>query len=263
MDPILLGAAINGAIAITFLVIARWASRRQASVRNVVSFSIAAVASYATGFTLDMVFSAVDGELPTANIVLPSITWSSIAIVSLIGAFSARGSRVARALPFWLNSAVALLAGFVHIRNAAIGSLLLFGGMFVWSGSVRSAAVDDINSQAVETAVKRLRVVTMWTMWARTVTLVGAAAFAVWLIFLTYSSSGVIAAFGWFVGLSVVYRFGASPMLAVAASVLSYRWHVVGSWLPITSYLLGALLLYVDTQIFDLKQRMNQVRSAM
>ena len=46
-------------------------------------------------------------------------------------------------------------------------------------------------------------------------------------------------------------------MFAVASSVLSFHFHVVGIWLPIISYGLGLLLLYVETPFADLKREVD------
>ena len=68
---------------------------------------------------------------------------------------------------------------------------------------------------------------------------------------------GFVWAFIAFVGLSFIYKFGASPMFAVAASVLSFYFNAVGVWLPVTSYVVAAPLLYVDLKRDNLWRRID------
>jgi hypothetical protein len=93
--------------------------------------------------------------------------------------------------------------------------------------------------------------------WARVLTLIGAVVCPFWLVYRVFSAHGVVAAFLAFILLSIVYKFGASLMFAVAASILCFYFKVVGLWLPFTSYVIGAILLYVDMKGDNLKRRMS------
>jgi hypothetical protein len=93
--------------------------------------------------------------------------------------------------------------------------------------------------------------------WARVLTLIGAVVCSFWLVYRVFSAHGVLAAFLAFILLSIVYKFGASPMFAVAASILCFHFKVVGLWLPVTSYVIGAILLYADMKRDNLQRRVS------
>jgi hypothetical protein len=259
MQLFLVAQAALLALTIAMLIVAAWVSRRSSTLRNVASFCLSAVASYAVGFALDICVSAVQGEIPRANVVLPTITWLWIATASLYSAGRANGSPIACAAPFWLNAGLAALASFSRGRNLVIAATLLLIGVFVSQPSRPQTIgeIEDIDSPAIQESIQRLRRIHHWTMWARPLTLAGTLFTAFWLVYLVFRAFGFVAAFGCFLGLSFVYNLGASPMFAVASSVLTFYFHAVGLWLPITSYVLAALLLYIDTFVDGLKQRVD------
>ena len=87
--------------------------------------------------------------------------------------------------------------------------------------------------------------------------MVGAVVCSFWVIYRVFAASGFLLAFFAFLGLSAVYKFGVSPMFAVAASILCFYFNAVGLWLPITAYIVAALLLYVDLKRDNLRRRVD------
>ena len=101
-------------------------------------------------------------------------------------------------------------------------------------------------SSAEEQDVQRLMGIANATAWMRPVAGLGATVTSFWLIYLVYSASAAGPAAGMFMLMSFVYWFGPSPMFAVAASILCFHFEAVGLWLPVVSYVMAAVLLYVD-----------------
>ena len=71
-----------------------------------------------------------------------------------------------------------------------------------------------------------------------------------WLLYRVFADRGFLLAFVAFLALSFVYKFGVSPMFAVAASVLYFYFKAVGLWREIGIRIaLGATRSHVLTQI--------------
>jgi hypothetical protein len=117
--------------------------------------------------------------------------------------------------------------------------------------------IDDISNKKVQGEIVRLRVLESRISWLRTLTLAGAVWCSFWLIYRVFVAQGFLLAAVAFVGLSSVYKFGVSPMLAVAASALCFYFKAVGMWLPIISYVVAVLLLYVDLRRDNLQRRVG------
>lgn len=97
-------------------------------------------------------------------------------------------------------------------------------------------------------AVDTAEVGERWAMPVRAVTGLLAPLASFWLLYVVYQHSGLWTAFFSFLGLSFTYRLGASPMLAIAASFLSFKYDMIGPWFPISTYVLAAMLLVADTR---------------
>jgi hypothetical protein len=125
------------------------------------------------------------------------------------------------------------------------------------NGERMEPEIEDIGSEKVQNEISRLQSLEGRILWARVVTMVGAIGCSFWVIYRVFATSGFLLAFFAFLGLSIAYKFGASPMFAVAASVLCFSFNVVGIWLPITAYIVAALLLYVDLKRDNLRRRVD------
>lgn len=88
-------------------------------------------------------------------------------------------------------------------------------------------------------------------------TAIGAPLTSLWLLYIVFQAAGFLMALVWFIGLSIAYQFGPSPMLALASSVLAFQYRTVSVWLPAVSYAAAALLLYVDIRMQSLKRRVG------
>ena len=117
--------------------------------------------------------------------------------------------------------------------------------------------IEDISSEKVQSEIRRLQMLESRISWARTVTLIGGAVCSFWVIYRVFAARGFFLALLAFAALSLVYKFGVSPMFAVAASVLCFYFSAVGVWLPVMSYILAAILLYVDLKRDSLKRRVD------
>lgn len=117
--------------------------------------------------------------------------------------------------------------------------------------------MEDIASEKVQNEIQRINELTKWVSWARPITMLGALITSFWLIYRVFVAYGFWAALACFVGLSLVYGLGISPMFAVAASVLCFYFKAIGVWLPIISYILAIILLYFDIQVDNLRRRVD------
>lgn len=117
--------------------------------------------------------------------------------------------------------------------------------------------IESISSEKVQKDMHSLEVLERRISWARGVTAVGALVCSFWLIYRAFAVRGFWVAVLVFVGLGFVYKFGISPMFAVAASGLCFGFKAVGIWLPLVSYVFAAVLLYVDLKRDKLKRRVD------
>jgi hypothetical protein len=117
--------------------------------------------------------------------------------------------------------------------------------------------IEDVNSPKIQTEMQVLVTLNKRVAPVRLLTAVGAPLTSFWLVYVVYRSAGFLTAFVWFIGLGIAYKFGPSPMWALAASVLAFWYEIVGVWFPIVSYVAAAILLYVDIRMHNLKRRVD------
>ena len=117
--------------------------------------------------------------------------------------------------------------------------------------------IEDINSATVQRDLLAVATLGKRVASVRLLTAVGGPVTSFWLLYVAYRTSGFLSAFGWFIGLSIAYKFGASPMWALAATILAFKYGAVGVWLPVAAYVAAAVLLYVDARVNNLKRRVD------
>lgn len=117
--------------------------------------------------------------------------------------------------------------------------------------------IEDISSEKVQNEIRWLQALESRVSWVRVATQLGALCCSFWLIYRVFAARGFWLAFFAFIGLSLIYRFGVSPMFAVAASVLCFYFSAVGMWLPLISYVSALVLLYVDLKRDNLRRRVD------
>jgi hypothetical protein len=117
--------------------------------------------------------------------------------------------------------------------------------------------IEDIASEKVQSEISRLETLESRILWLRIITLLGGTICSFWLIYRMYAAHGFVLAFVAFLGLGFVYKFGVSPIFAVAASILCFYFNAVGVWLPVTSYVAGAITLYADLKRDNLRRRVD------
>jgi hypothetical protein len=103
-------------------------SRRLRPIFIGVAFVVVGIGAYAASFVTDMIAQAVLGQLPSANIVWPCITWSLIALCSLVICAQRPVPFLARTLPFWILGGMALVASLAHSWNLITAIALILGG---------------------------------------------------------------------------------------------------------------------------------------
>lgn len=86
------------------------------------------VGAYAASFVIDMIVQAFYGQLPTASIVWPCISWSLIALCSLAVCARRPVPFLARIGPFLIIGGMAIFASLVHSWNLVTAVLLILGG---------------------------------------------------------------------------------------------------------------------------------------
>jgi hypothetical protein len=117
--------------------------------------------------------------------------------------------------------------------------------------------IEDISSEESQREIRRLEKLEIPVSLARFLTSIGASVCSFWLIYRVFAAHGFLLALLAFVGLGFLFKFGLSPMFAVAASFLCFHFNAVGSWLPITSYALAASTLYLDLVFENLRRRVD------
>ena|SRR2546429_344407 len=90
--------------------------------------------------------------------------------------------------------------------------------------------------------------------WLGYLSSLGALITSIWLIYLAYEVRGFLAAFATFAFLSLCYGAGPSLMFAVASSFLCFRFHAVGRWLPIASYVAAGIMLFVAIRVHRVRK---------
>jgi hypothetical protein len=93
------------------------------------TFVVVGVGAYAASFVADMVGEALSGQLSSANILWPCITWSFISICSLAVCARRPIPFLARTGPFLIFGGMAMLASLVHSWNLVTAIVLILGGV--------------------------------------------------------------------------------------------------------------------------------------
>lgn len=104
-------------------------SRRLRPIFIGVAFAVVGIGAYAASFVTDMIAQAFLGQLPSANIVWPCVTWSLIAVCSLVICATHSVPFLARTLPFWIFDGMALVASLAHPWNLITAITLILGGV--------------------------------------------------------------------------------------------------------------------------------------
>jgi hypothetical protein len=99
------------------------------SIFIVVTFVVVGIGAYAVSFVTDMILQAFLGQLPSASIVWPCITWLLIALCSLAICARRPVPFLALVAPFWLFGGMALVASFAHSWNLITAISLILGGV--------------------------------------------------------------------------------------------------------------------------------------
>jgi len=105
---------------------------------------------------------------------------------------------------------------------------------------------------------KALQQLTIRISWLGILNYLGAILTAGWTIYLVYRDADTLYALLALLVLGAILRFGASPLFALAASILYFHFDVGGLWLPLLSYLAAGLAFRNDLQTYRARQAANQ-----
>jgi hypothetical protein len=94
--------------------------------------------------------------------------------------------------------------------------------------------------------------------WLGLLNYLGAILSSGWILYLIYRDTNVLyAALGLLI-FGFILRFGASPLFALAASILYFHFDTGGLWLPLLSYLTAGLAFRNDLKAYRARQASNQ-----
>ena len=99
---------------------------------------------------------------------------------------------------------------------------------------------------------------TVKVSWLGILNYLGALLTGGWTLYLVYLSSGVPYTLLGLLVLGFILRFGASPLFALAASILYFHFGAGGLWLPLLAYLAAGLAFRSDLQAYRSRQATNQ-----
>ncbi len=112
------------------------------------TFAVVGAGAYAALFVFDMITLAWAGQVPPANIVWPCVTWSLIALSSLMVSAGRPVPFAVRATPFWLFGGLAVLSSLEHPRNLGTAIALILGGFAYGSvAAQRAVYVRDLSGR--------------------------------------------------------------------------------------------------------------------
>ncbi len=94
--------------------------------------------------------------------------------------------------------------------------------------------------------------------WFGMVNYLGALLTAGWLVYRVYDAAGAAYAVLALLLLGAVLRFGASPLFALAASILYFRFGVAGLWLPLVAWVAAAMAFHSDLRVYRARQASGQ-----
>ena len=94
--------------------------------------------------------------------------------------------------------------------------------------------------------------------WLGIVNYLGALLTTGWMLYLMYGTAGAMYTLLALLIFGVILRFGASPLLALSASILYFHFDVAGFWLPAFSYAAAGAAFYNDLRLYRARHASNQ-----
>jgi hypothetical protein len=94
--------------------------------------------------------------------------------------------------------------------------------------------------------------------WFGVLNYLGALLTAGWVLYLFYGTAGVGYTLLALLIFGLILRFGASPLFAIAASILYFHFDAAGLWLPVLAYATAALAFRNDLQRYRARQTAGQ-----
>ncbi len=91
--------------------------------------------------------------------------------------------------------------------------------------------------------------------WLGILKYLGAILTALWVLYLLYGAAGALYTVLALFVFGFILRFGASPLFAIAASILYFHFSAAGIWLPIMAYAAAGTAFYSDLQRYRAANR--------
>lgn len=94
--------------------------------------------------------------------------------------------------------------------------------------------------------------------WLAIVNYLGAVLTAGWMLYLLYGSAGPVYTLLALLVSGFVLRFGASPLLVIAAGILYFHFHAAGLWLLVLCWLAAGAAFLNDLHDYRMRQAPGQ-----
>ncbi|HKB60885.1 MAG TPA: hypothetical protein VKC56_12665 [Gallionellaceae bacterium] len=94
--------------------------------------------------------------------------------------------------------------------------------------------------------------------WLAIVNYLGALLTTGWMLYLLYGSAGLVYALLALLVSGFILRFGASPLLVIAAGILYFHFHAAGLWLPALCWLAAGAAFLNDLQDYRMRHSPGQ-----
>ncbi len=94
--------------------------------------------------------------------------------------------------------------------------------------------------------------------WLAIVNYLGALLTTGWMLYLLYGSAGLVYALLALLVSGFILRFGASPLLVIAAGILYFHFHAAGLWLPALCWLAAGAAFLNDLHDYRMRQSPGQ-----
>ena len=107
----------------------------------------------------------------------------------------------------------------------------------MWQGAGMSYTETTEANPPLTKRQRRALQLQKWFWWVGRFNQIAGLLTGVCVLYLAFSTSGILAAVLLLVFLGFCYRFGVALVFVTAASFLHFTFHAVGLWLPITSYI--------------------------
>jgi hypothetical protein len=90
--------------------------------------------------------------------------------------------------------------------------------------------------------------------WLGILNYLGAILSGLWVLYLMYGTAGPLYTLLALLISCFVLRFGASPLFAIAASIVHFHFEAAGLWFPLLAYVASGIAFYNDLLLYRARQ---------